>query len=106
MVFAVDPYSLRAIVTGWYDRARSPEARNARPFYHLFGPARESRAVARGPARMSVDRRRFLTISAASLGGALLSACDKNPEERAKLLALAERGELSASRKDCSATRR
>jgi thiosulfate reductase cytochrome b subunit len=40
MVFAVDPYSLRAIFTGWYDRARSPEARNARPFYHLFGPTR------------------------------------------------------------------
>jgi thiosulfate reductase cytochrome b subunit len=36
MVFAVDPYSLRAIVTGWYDRTRSPERRNARPFYHLF----------------------------------------------------------------------
>ena len=44
MVFAVDPYSLRAIVTGWYDRARSPEARNARPFYHLFGPARDTDA--------------------------------------------------------------
>ncbi len=45
MVFAVDPYSLRAIVTGWYDRARSPEVRNARPFYHLFGGgARETRA--------------------------------------------------------------
>jgi len=41
MVFAVDPYSLRAIVTGWYNSARSPEARNARPFYHLFGPTRE-----------------------------------------------------------------
>jgi len=40
MVFSVDPYALRAIVTGWYDRARSPEARNARPFYHLFGPVR------------------------------------------------------------------
>lgn len=40
MVISVDPYALRAIVTGWYDRARSPEARNARPFYHLFGPAR------------------------------------------------------------------
>jgi thiosulfate reductase cytochrome b subunit len=36
MVFAVDPYSLRAIITGWYDRTRSPEARNARPFHHLF----------------------------------------------------------------------
>ena len=44
MVFAVDPYSLRAIVTGWYDRASSPEARNARPFYHLFGRSRESSA--------------------------------------------------------------
>lgn len=38
MVFAVDPYSLRSMITGWYDRDRSPEARNARPFYHLFGP--------------------------------------------------------------------
>ena len=36
MVFAVDPYSLRSIITGWYNRAKSPEARNARPFYHLF----------------------------------------------------------------------
>jgi thiosulfate reductase cytochrome b subunit len=40
MVFAVDPYSLRSMITGWYDRARSPEARNARPFYHLFGGAK------------------------------------------------------------------
>jgi thiosulfate reductase cytochrome b subunit len=44
MVFAVDPYSLRSMITGWYDRSRSPEARNARPFYHLFGPARSTRA--------------------------------------------------------------
>lgn len=36
MVFAVDPWSLRSMFTGWYDRSRSPEARNARPFYHLF----------------------------------------------------------------------
>jgi thiosulfate reductase cytochrome b subunit len=35
MVFAVDPYSLRAIVTGGYDETRSPEARNARPFVNL-----------------------------------------------------------------------
>src|SRR5476651_2566957 len=40
MVFAVDPYSLRSMLTGWYDRARSPEARNARPFYHLFSAGR------------------------------------------------------------------
>ena len=32
MVFAVDPYSLRSMVTGGYNQARSPEARNARPF--------------------------------------------------------------------------
>jgi Ni/Fe-hydrogenase b-type cytochrome subunit len=32
MVFAVDPYSLRSMVTGGYDESRSPEARNARPF--------------------------------------------------------------------------
>ena len=35
MVFAVDPYSLRSIITGGYDPAYSPELRNARPFYHL-----------------------------------------------------------------------
>jgi len=35
MVFAVDPYSLRAIITGGYDPSKSPEARNARPFVNL-----------------------------------------------------------------------
>jgi thiosulfate reductase cytochrome b subunit len=35
MVFAVDPYALRAIVTGGYDETKSPEARNARPFMNL-----------------------------------------------------------------------
>jgi Ni/Fe-hydrogenase b-type cytochrome subunit len=33
MVFAVDPYSLRAITTGGYNASRSPEARNARPLF-------------------------------------------------------------------------
>ncbi|MFL5606812.1 MAG: hypothetical protein ACJ8AD_10240, partial [Gemmatimonadaceae bacterium] len=47
MVFAVDPYSLRSMITGWYNRARSPEARNARPFYHLFA---KSAAKALPPA--------------------------------------------------------
>jgi len=36
MVFSVDPFALRAITTGGYDPTRSPEARNARPFYHLL----------------------------------------------------------------------
>ena len=35
MVFAVDPYALRAIITGGYDETKSPEARNARPFVNL-----------------------------------------------------------------------
>lgn len=35
MVFAVDPYALRSIVTGGYDDACSPERRNARPFVNL-----------------------------------------------------------------------
>ncbi len=40
MVFAVDPYALRAMTTGGYDDERfSPEARNARPFVNL-APAR------------------------------------------------------------------
>ena len=36
MIFAVDPYSLKSMITGNYDEKQSPEARNARPFYHLF----------------------------------------------------------------------
>ena len=36
MVFAVDPYSIRSMVTGGYSERLSPEARNARPFYHLL----------------------------------------------------------------------
>ncbi len=39
MVFAVDPYSLRSIMTGGYDESKSPEARNARPFVNLRAPA-------------------------------------------------------------------
>jgi thiosulfate reductase cytochrome b subunit len=35
MVFAVDPYALRSIVTGRYNEARAPELRNARPFVNL-----------------------------------------------------------------------
>jgi Ni/Fe-hydrogenase b-type cytochrome subunit len=39
MVFAVDPYGIRAMTTGGYDEDRfSPEARNARPFVN-FAPA-------------------------------------------------------------------
>jgi thiosulfate reductase cytochrome b subunit len=33
MVFTVDPYALRAITTGGYNDAQSPEERNARPFW-------------------------------------------------------------------------
>ena len=40
---------------------------------------------------MSFDRRRFLSVSAASLSGALLAACGANPESAAKLLDFAER---------------
>jgi len=28
---------------------------------------------------MTIDRRRFLTVTAATLGGALMSACNANP---------------------------
>lgn len=43
MVFAVDPYSIPSMITGNYDERNSPEARNARPFYHIF--PRRPRAV-------------------------------------------------------------
>ena len=36
MVFAVDPYSMRSMITGGYNEANSPEARNARPFVNLL----------------------------------------------------------------------
>ena len=36
MVFAVDPYSLRSMITGGYNPENSPEARNARPFWHIL----------------------------------------------------------------------
>ncbi len=55
MVFAVDPYALRSMMTGGYDESLSPESRNARPFYHLLpkwrgAGDRARRAAARGPA--------------------------------------------------------
>jgi thiosulfate reductase cytochrome b subunit len=49
MVFAVDPYSLRSMLTGGYNEARSPEARNARPFVHLRAP-RPAAAMPPAPA--------------------------------------------------------
>jgi hypothetical protein len=39
MVFAVDPWSLRAITSGGYDESKSPVARNARPLYWRRAPA-------------------------------------------------------------------
>ncbi len=48
MVFAVDPYSLRSIITGGYDEAKSPEARNARPFVNW-----RSRAAAKAKGASS-----------------------------------------------------
>ena len=38
MVFAVDPYSLRSMLTGGYNEKLSPEERNARPFVNLLPP--------------------------------------------------------------------
>jgi DMSO/TMAO reductase YedYZ molybdopterin-dependent catalytic subunit len=40
---------------------------------------------------MTLDRRRFLTLSAASVSGALLAACNANPEKAQRYLADAER---------------
>lgn len=36
MVFSVDPYSIPSMLTGRYRDDLSPEARNARPFFHLL----------------------------------------------------------------------
>jgi Ni/Fe-hydrogenase b-type cytochrome subunit len=49
MVFAVDPYSLRSMITGGYDEARSPEERNARPFMNLRAPRASVAAAPTAP---------------------------------------------------------
>ena len=49
MVFAVDPYALRAMTTGGYDERLSPEARNARPFLHLRPPRGAGAGSGEGP---------------------------------------------------------
>lgn len=45
-----------------------------------------------------MNRRRFVTISAASLSGTLLAACNANPEKAARLLALAEQSNETIER--------
>lgn len=47
---------------------------------------------------MTIDRRRFITVSAASLSSAILAACDANPRAAAGLLAFAERRNESVER--------
>jgi DMSO/TMAO reductase YedYZ molybdopterin-dependent catalytic subunit len=47
---------------------------------------------------MSLDRRRFLTVSAATLSSALLAACNKDPQRAHPLLDLAERMNESLER--------
>lgn len=51
MVFAVDPYSLRAMITGRYNEENSPEARNARPFVNLWPRRRKPRTGGDRPPR-------------------------------------------------------
>lgn len=42
MVFTVDPYSIPSMITGNYHDEWSPEARNARPFWHLLPRKRKT----------------------------------------------------------------
>lgn len=44
MVFAVDPQSLRSMLTGKYDESRSPEVTNARPFVRRHSTKAESKS--------------------------------------------------------------
>ncbi len=53
MVFAVDPYSITSMITGNYDPSLSPEARNARPFYHLLRQRRPPASVSPPPTEMT-----------------------------------------------------
>jgi DMSO/TMAO reductase YedYZ molybdopterin-dependent catalytic subunit len=47
---------------------------------------------------MTIHRRRFLHVTAASLGGALLAACNANPDDAAPILNLAERANEGVER--------
>ena len=58
MVLAVDPYALRSMLSGKYDESVSPEARNARPFYHLLPRWRDSHvAASTAPSAPSPEER-------------------------------------------------
>jgi hypothetical protein len=67
MVFAVDPQSLRSMVTGDYDESRSPEALNARPF--LRGRRKPVLAIARtAPPLAGTGAAEAMAISLAHRG--------------------------------------
>jgi len=55
MVFTVDPYSIRSMVTGRYNPARAPELRNGRPFYNLFSRASEDVDAGIGKGESGTD---------------------------------------------------
>ena len=101
MVFAVDPYSLRVDDHRRYNERRSPEARNARPFFHLlprraWTAARRFRRAAeplprRAPASGRAARNRPAALPRARAAAArrrarLLAACNTPGRERAKPL--------------------
>lgn len=60
MVFAVDPYALRAITTGGYDETKSPEARNARPFVNLLARPEAAMPAPQRPAAPEPEPQREL----------------------------------------------
>ena len=53
MVFAVDPYSMRSMITGGYNDANSPEARNARPLMNLLPNRFRRRAKTESPPEIT-----------------------------------------------------
>jgi len=59
MVLTVDPYSIRAMITGRYDESLSPAARNARPFVNLrrppAGEGTDAPSEERSDARSAAD---------------------------------------------------
>ena len=55
MVFTVDPYSIRAMITGKYDDSLSPEARNARPFVNLLPPRSDAKRDAQRDAQRATS---------------------------------------------------
>jgi thiosulfate reductase cytochrome b subunit len=77
MVLAVDPYSMRSMITGKYDDSLAPEERNARPFYHLLPRWRGSARAMAGDSAGAV----LASVEPLPMRAGSLSSMERSEEE-------------------------